>query len=308
MLVALSPVLEPDTDTAPAPMVRTEVLATLPVKVTVPVLTVRAVVRVALVTVAELPSILVIPVKTKAAEALFRATAVVPIYIVLELAALSPVLVPETVASAAIVRVLLASFNVRVSVLELIVRFSVLASTRSKAPVPVERIPREVRASAVPPLISGVVKTGLARVPTVVREEVTTVALRVVPVKVPAGAITTAVETAVINPFPLTVKTGIAVEEPKEPMFRLTVAKVVALPTEVTSPVKLALVVTVPAVSPAAVPVMLVPTKAEGVPRSGVINVGEVAKTNNPEPVSSLITPANSAEVVAERAESLFEV
>ncbi len=45
-----SPVLVPETDTAPAPMVRTDVLAAFPTKVTVPVLTVRPVVRVALVT------------------------------------------------------------------------------------------------------------------------------------------------------------------------------------------------------------------------------------------------------------------
>jgi hypothetical protein len=42
---------------------------------------------------------------------------------------------------------------------------------------------------------------------------------------------------------------------------------VVAFPTEVASPVKLALVVTVPAVKPEAVPVMLVPTNAAGVPK-----------------------------------------
>ena len=41
---------------------------------------------------------------------------------------------------------------------------------------------------------------------------------------------------------------------------------VVAFPTEVTSPVRLALVVTLPAVKPEAVPVMFVPTNAEGVP------------------------------------------
>ena len=53
-MAALSPVLVPElvpeTETAPAPMVKTEVLATFPVRVTVPVLTVKAVVRVALVT------------------------------------------------------------------------------------------------------------------------------------------------------------------------------------------------------------------------------------------------------------------
>ena len=36
-----------------------------------------------------------------------------------------------------------------------------------------------------------------------------------------------------------------------------------------------------------------------GVPKTGVTNVGDVANTNAPEPVSSEITPANSAEVVA---------
>src|SRR4051812_179047 len=39
-LAALSPVLVPETEEAPAPRVRTEVLAALPVRVTVPVLTV----------------------------------------------------------------------------------------------------------------------------------------------------------------------------------------------------------------------------------------------------------------------------
>lgn len=60
----------------------------------------------------------------------------------------------------------------------------------------------------------------------------------------------------------------------------------VALPTEVTAPVRLALVVTVPAVRPAAVPVMFVPTSALGVPSAGVTNVGDVSKaTTVPVPV-----------------------
>ncbi len=47
--------------------------------------------------------------------------------------------------------------------------------------------------------------------------------------------------------------------------FPITAAfvTVVVFPTEVTSPVKSALVVTVPAVKPAAVPVILVPTKVD---------------------------------------------
>jgi len=60
------------------------------------------------------------------------------------------------------------------------------------------------------------------------------------------------------------------------------------LPTEVTAPVKLAFVVTVPAVKPDAVPVIFVPTNADGVPSAGVTRVGLVAKTNEPVPVSSV--------------------
>jgi len=60
------------------------------------------------------------------------------------------------------------------------------------------------------------------------------------------------------------------------------------LPVEVIAPVKLAFVVTLPAVKPEAVPVMFVPTKADGVPNAGVTNVGLVAKTKEPVPVSSV--------------------
>ena len=70
----------------------------------------------------------------------------------------------------------------------------------------------------------------------------------------------------------------------------------VAFPTEVTAPVRLAFVVTLPAVRPDAVPVMLVPTNVEGVPRFGVTKVGLVAKTNKPEPVSSVTAAAKLAE------------
>ena len=52
-----------------------------------------------------------------------------------------------------------------------------------------------------------------------------------------------------------------------------------ALPTLVTAPVRLALVVTLLEVKDVAVPVMLVPTNADGVPRSGVTSVGEVLNT-----------------------------
>lgn len=72
-------------------------------------------------------------------------------------------------------------------------------------------------------------QTQVPIVPTLVREEVTTVALRVVPERVPAGAMTAFPLAAVMRPLPLTVNDGIEVDEPKEPTFALTVAKVRAL-------------------------------------------------------------------------------
>ena len=54
----------------------------------------------------------------------------------------------------------------------------------------------------------------------------------------------------------------------------------VALPIEVTSPVRFALVVTLLAVKDVAVPVIFVPINAVGVPKSGVTKVGEVSTTN----------------------------
>lgn len=81
----------------------------------------------------------------------------------------------------------------------------------------------------------------LAIVPTEVNEEETTFEASVVPDNVPAGATTTLVEAAVINPFAFTVKEGIAVEDPNEPVFEFTVANVKAAlpgPAAVPSPVK----------------------------------------------------------------------
>ena len=54
---------------------------------------------------------------------------------------------------------------------------------------------------------------------------------------------------------------------------------VVAFPTLVTSPVRLAFVVTLPAVNPEAVPEMLVSTSAVGVPNAGLTSVGDVENT-----------------------------
>lgn len=74
------------------------------------------------------------------------------------------------------------------------------------------------------------------------------------------------------------------------PVPATELATVVALPAEVMGPVRLAFVVTFPAVNPAAVPVMFVPTKEDGVPRAGVINVGDVESTALPVPVE-VVTP-----------------
>ena len=75
----------------------------------------------------------------------------------------------------------------------------------------------------------------------------------------------------------------------------------VALPVEVTAPVKFALVVTLPAVRPAAVPVMFVPTKALGVPSAGVTRVGLVLSTTDPVPVLVMtpVPPFATAKVPA---------
>ena len=83
------------------------------------------------------------------------------------------------------------------------------------------------------------------------------------------------------------------------------VPNTVAFPVEVIAPVRFALVVTLPAVSPEAVPVILVPTKAVGVPSAGVTNVGLVARTITPVPVGSLIFPTSSALVAVLKSDIL---
>lgn len=82
----------------------------------------------------------------------------------------------------------------------------------------------------------------------------------------------------------------------------------VLFPPEVIAPVKLAFVVTVPAVNPAAVPVIFVPINAVGVPKLGVINTGELFKTRFPVPVSSDMTADNCADVVSAKLFKVFEV
>jgi hypothetical protein len=53
-------------------------------------------------------------------------------------------------------------------------------------------------------------------------------------------------------------------------------------------------------------PVQLVRVPEDGVPKAGVTRVGEVANTKAPLPVSSDMTPSNSAEVVAANTLSLL--
>jgi hypothetical protein len=53
-----------------------------------------------------------------------------------------------------------------------------------------------------------------------------------------------------------------------------------------------------------AYPVQFVSVPLVGVPRTGVTNVGDVANTRDPLPVSSLITPASCEDVVAANCES----
>ena len=86
-------------------------------------------------------------------------------------------------------------------------------------------------------------------------------------------------------------------------------AILVALPTEVTSPVKLAFVVTLPAVKPEAVPVMFVPTKAVGVPSAGVTKVGLVLKTVLPVPVEVVtpVPPLTTAKTPVKLADSIVK-
>jgi hypothetical protein len=83
----------------------------------------------------------------------------------------------------------------------------------------------------------------------------------------------------------------------------------VALPTEVTAPVKLAFVVTLPAVKPEAVPVMFVPTKAVGVPSAGVTKVGLVFRTTEPVPVEVVtpVPPLTTAKTPVKLADSIVK-
>jgi hypothetical protein len=96
-------------------------------------------------------------------------------------------------------------------------------------------------------------------VPTLVKLELTTVLFSVVPVSVPAGATTALPLAAVIKPLAFTVNEGIEVEDPKDPTFPFTVARVKTEPLVVASPDKAAAAVTNPfalTVTEAKVPIL----------------------------------------------------
>jgi hypothetical protein len=140
--------------------------------------------------------------------------------------------------------------------------------------------------SPVPPFV-------VASVPVTPVESGKPVALvRVTEVGVPRIGVTSVGEVAkTAEPVPVSsVKAPARLAELNEP-------KEVALPTLVTAPVRFALVVTLPAVKPAAVPVMFVPTRADGVPKAGVTSVGEVDITTLPVPVMALDTKFFEASV-----------
>ena len=69
----------------------------------------------------------------------------------------------------------------------------------------------------------------------------------------------------------------LASETAVESWARVKLPSTAALPVLVMWPVRLALVVTLPAVRPDAVPVQLVRMPLDGVPRAGVVNVGLVS-------------------------------
>jgi hypothetical protein len=108
-----------------------------------------------------------------------------------------------------------------------------------------------------------------------------------------------ALPTEVTSPVKLAlVTTVVALPTEVTPPVKLAlVTTVVALPTEDTPPVKLAFVVTLLAVKAVAVPVMFVPTSAEGVPSAGVTRVGLVANTADPVPVSFVRAVSSCKEV-----------
>lgn len=150
---------------------------------------------------------------------------------------------------------------------------------------PVPNVPDNTAAAGTPVTLVIVPDDGVPNAPPFVTKapEVPTFTARAVatpvpnPVTDPIAGVTVVFDAAVTSPLAFTVTTLACVADPKVPTFELTAARVEAFPTEVTSPVRLAFVVTVPAVSPAAVPVRLVAIPDAGVPNAGAVSTGEAS-------------------------------
>jgi hypothetical protein len=161
---------------------------------------------------------------------------------------------------------------------------------KTAEPVPVSSVKAERRLAELG--VARKVATPVPRPDTPVEIGSPVALVKVALVGVPRIGVTRVGEVAnTADPVPVS-----SVKAPKR-FAELNEPKEEALPTEVIAPVKLALVVTLPAVRPEAVPVMFVPTKADGVPKAGVTKVGEFAKTKAPLPVSSDTAEAKFAEL-----------
>lgn len=116
-------------------------------------------------------------------------------------------------------------------------------------------------------------------------------------VKVPDAGVPNAGAVKVGDVKVLLVKVSVPAKVAKVPD---TPGKVIAVPVPATAG---AAIVAVPEVAPAKLTDV-----ASATPKVGVTKVGDVPNTNAPDPVSLLITPANSADVVADKALILFVV
>ena len=166
------------------------------------------------------------------------------------------------------------------------------------APVPPEVKARALMRFKVVMVDEEMVVVARVEMPEITKVPVLTVSAKLaVPVKV--GAIENT-----LRPVPvLSVKAVSRLAEVNEP-------RTVAFPVLVMAPVRLALVVTLLAVKDVAVPVMLVPTKVDGVPKFGVVKIGFVVYATTPVPDSSERRAASWAEVVkvAERPSELVAI
>ena len=124
-----------------------------------------------------------------------------------------------------------------------------------------------------------------------------------IPVRLALVTTVAALPTEVTPPVKLALVTTVAAlpTDVTPPVKLALVTTVAALPTDVTPPVKSALVVTLLAVKAVAVPVMFVPTNADGVPRAGVTKVGLFDSTTFVVPVEDVtpVPPLATARVPA---------